>query len=25
MKGCVRQYLIDEDSRETTSNFYTEE
>jgi len=25
LKGCVRQYLIDEEGREITSNFYTEE
>ncbi|CAM4297238.1 Crp/Fnr family transcriptional regulator [Paenibacillus tarimensis] len=25
LKGCVRQYSIDEEGRETTSNFYTEE
>ncbi len=25
LKGCVRQYAIDEDGREITSNFYTEE
>ncbi|WP_409276202.1 Crp/Fnr family transcriptional regulator [Neobacillus sp. SCS-31] len=25
LKGCVRQYSIDEDGREVTSNFYTEE
>jgi CRP-like cAMP-binding protein len=25
LKGCVRQYAIDEDGREVTSNFYTEE
>lgn len=25
LKGCVRQYSVDEDGRETTSNFYTEE
>jgi len=25
LKGCVRQYCIDEDGREITSNFYTEE
>lgn len=25
LKGCVRQYRIDEDGREVTSNFYTEE
>jgi CRP-like cAMP-binding protein len=25
LKGCVRQYSIDEDGRETTSNFFTEE
>ena len=25
LKGCVRQYLIDETGKEITSNFYTEE
>ena len=25
LKGCVRQYSIDEEGREVTSNFYTEE
>ncbi|WP_166239942.1 Crp/Fnr family transcriptional regulator [Paenibacillus turpanensis] len=25
LKGCVRQYSIDEEGREITSNFYTEE
>lgn len=25
LKGCVRQYLIDETGKEVTSNFYTEE
>ncbi|MBM7568753.1 Crp/Fnr family transcriptional regulator [Paenibacillus sacheonensis] len=25
LKGCVRQYAIDEDGREVTFNFYTEE
>ncbi|AJY74857.1 Crp/Fnr family transcriptional regulator [Paenibacillus beijingensis] len=25
LKGCVRQYSIDEEGREATSNFYTEE
>ncbi|PZD96543.1 Crp/Fnr family transcriptional regulator [Paenibacillus sambharensis] len=25
LKGCVRQYAIDEEGREITSNFYTEE
>jgi CRP-like cAMP-binding protein len=25
LKGCIRQYAVDEDGRETTSNFYTEE
>ncbi|WP_054955716.1 Crp/Fnr family transcriptional regulator [Paenibacillus dakarensis] len=25
LKGCVRQYSVDEDGREVTSNFYTEE
>lgn len=25
LKGCVRQYSIDEEGREMTSNFYTEE
>jgi len=25
LRGCVRQYSIDEDGREVTSNFYTEE
>jgi CRP-like cAMP-binding protein len=25
LKGCVRQYVIDEAGREVTSNFYTEE
>ncbi|TLS51356.1 Crp/Fnr family transcriptional regulator [Paenibacillus antri] len=25
LKGCVRQYTIDEDGREVTSNFFTEE
>ncbi|GIP47938.1 Cyclic nucleotide-binding domain protein [compost metagenome] len=25
LKGCVRQYSIDRDGREVTSNFYTEE
>lgn len=25
LKGCVRQYAIDEEGREVTSNFYTEE
>lgn len=25
LKGCVRQYAVDEDGRERTANFYTEE
>ncbi|MCH1624451.1 Crp/Fnr family transcriptional regulator [Ferdinandcohnia quinoae] len=25
LKGCVRQYYLDEDGKEVTSNFYTEE
>ncbi len=25
MKGCIRQYAIDEEGKEVTSNFYTEE
>ncbi len=25
LKGCIRQYSIDEDGKEVTSNFYTEE
>ncbi|WP_172195978.1 Crp/Fnr family transcriptional regulator [Saccharibacillus qingshengii] len=25
LQGCLRQYAIDEEGRETTSNFYTEE
>jgi CRP-like cAMP-binding protein len=25
LKGCIRQYAIDEDGNEVTSNFYTEE
>lgn len=25
LKGCVRQYSVDEEGREVTSNFYTEE
>ncbi len=25
LKGCIRQYTIDEEGRETTSQFYTEE
>jgi len=25
LKGCVRQYSVDEEGREATSNFYTEE
>lgn len=25
LKGCIRQYSVDEEGRESTSNFYTEE